>query len=271
MLERPEATKEYNPENYLNALSRLFANQDTASKIKEIKQTPESDITDAEYKNKIQTLEKKLLSDEEYQKLDDASILQLQNDICILHNNNPNTLEQVAKSREKETTELMRAWNESGPSVGGIAPPSRMDKEAVQARKRVGQSLRNILQEVAEKNGWKISFLESSEREEEPACTCTWRMEQEIYVFDGKRTVTIDPSLFKFEDVSALGDYQIPNMELSHLRKYIVLTEGNVVDTKNPDLKTQSIIYIVNGSPDIDRMPSREEIEFMEKVVAAYY
>lgn len=269
MLENLEVKKEYNPENYLGTLPSLFAHDEVQKRIKELEELPESEMTEEKHGKKLQELEEKLLSDEEYRRLSKASMLQLQNDILILRDNNPNTLEYTLKSKGKETEELMRAWNESGPSVGGIAPPSRTDPEAIQTRKRVGQALRDLLQEVANKNGWQISFLESSSREGEP--TCTWRMEQEIYISDGKRTVTVAPTLFKFEDESALGDYQIPNMDLSHLRKHIVLLEGNKVDTKNPDLKTQSILYIENGLPDIDRMPSKEEIAFMEKVVATYY
>jgi hypothetical protein len=244
---------EYNPDKFLQTLPPVLDNEKILRRIVEVKDTEENKISEERRTAVLAELEGQLLDEQEAKRLDSEVLKQLHEDIVTLHSKNPNTFGALLNADDAGL--LIYLWGESGAYNGGMSLQiGRDDPEAQKMAQQVSQKLRELLQEVAEKNGWKIEFTQG----------LTWRAEQFISVSDGERVVSLEPTFFQFDDGSAIDPEGslVEKIGMSHLRKYVTLQVEN---------EPERVLYLERGILSFSRLLTREEAEFLEKVVAAYY
>lgn len=257
----PQEKKEYSPEKYLETFSRLFADDEIARQIEELRDTPLTGnikydaLIGEEIEKDIKVLEDKLLQEEERSKLLDSNITQLQKDIVLLYEASPNTLGKILESRKTEIDELIKALDEADPA-------SNSESYNVRKKEFMGV-LEECLRQVARENNWQIEIDKNDKYADE-------RLSWHTYISDGKNTVGLYPSLFRFMGTSALG-HDVEELEKqigpSHLKRFVSLISGTP-----PKLDRESLVLSIDrGIPDIERVPTEEEAVFLEKVIASYY
>ncbi|HET9721639.1 MAG TPA: hypothetical protein VFP32_01250 [Candidatus Saccharimonadales bacterium] len=209
------------------------------------------------------------LSDHEHRKLDDDATLQLQSDVAHIRAGLTDTFDSFLSADEYETVWHMAYWEESGAANGGMALLP-MDLESIRIRRDAQTYLQAKVKETAEANGWQAF----------PKGDPTWRLEQYTYVTDGARVANIAPTLFQIQDGSVLGDsHLVRRLGPSHLRKWADVVTFDTRSGLPPNyhaglrslLGPQRFFQLENGWPTSSWMPTREELEFFEQVLAVYY
>lgn len=257
----PQEKKEYSPEKYLEAFSRLFADDKIARQIEELRDTPLTGntkydaIIEEGIERDIKELEDKLLQEGERSKLLDSNIAQLQKDIALLYEAGPNTLGKILESRKTEIDELIKALDEADPASNPELYNNR--------KKEFMDVLEECLRQVARENSWQIEIDKNDKYADD-------RLSRHTYISDGKHTVILDPSLLRFTGTSALG-YDVEELEKqigpSHLKRFVSLISGATFKWDPESL----VLSTDRGIPDIKRVPTKEEVVFLEKVIASYY
>ena len=256
-----EGKAEYDPGKYLEAFPRLFADDEIARQIEELRDTPLTGntkydaIIEESLEKDIKELEGKLLQEGERSKLLDSNIAQLQKDIALLYEASPNTLGNILESRKTEIDKLIKALDEADPAS---------NSESYNARKKeFMDALEECLRQVARENNWQIEIDKNNKYADD-------RLSRHTYISDGEHTVILDPSILGFTGTSALG-YNVEELEKqigpSHLKRFASLLSSATLKWDPESL----VLSIDRGIPDIKRIPTKEEIVFLEKVIASYY
>lgn len=256
-----EGKTEYNPEKYLEAFPRLFADDEISRQIEELKDAPLTGntrydaIIEEGIEKDIKELEGKLLQEEERNKLLDSNIAQLQKDIALLYEASPNTLGKILESRKTEIDKLIKSLDEADPASNPVLYNAR--------KKEFMDALEECLRQVARENNWQIEIDKNDKYADD-------RLSRHTYISDGKHTVILDPSIFGFMGTSALG-YNVVELEKqigpSHLKRFASLFSGGTLKW-DPEFL---VLSIDRGIPDIKRIPTKEEVVFLEKVISSYY
>ncbi len=266
MTEYYKKEEEHDPEKYFKILCDIFAEQENRREIDILKNTIKTEKISSEegrelkwelkeLNKKIQELENKKLSDDEYGELVSKSEAQLKEDIAILRKNNPNTIEGVLDSSKGEKfKELIKCCHDTEWEL----------LKDEKTKKEIREFLEKFLCEVAEANRWEIGLGLNENEKEYP------NLGQRIYISNKNVTVGIEPSLLNFKNRS-VEEWLKGEKKLDNIRECTELKVGEKLKSKSYDSAT-IIASLEDGRMDIRyRSLNLEEITFWEKVIAAYY